>query len=286
MATVGIVSPGAMGSAIGRVLADGGARVVATTAGRSERTERLADGLELLPALPDVVAASEIVLSVVPPGEALAVADGDLRGRDGDAARVRSSPTSTQSRRRRRPTSRRASPERGSRRSTARSRGRRRDGRGRPSSTSPVPRRRGSPTCPRPGSSCASSAPRSERRRRSRCRPRRSTRASRRSSRRRSGRLGRTACSSSCSTISGAAFPTSSATRRGCSRASRRSPVATSPRWRRSRRRRRPPASTPDLFAAYATIYSGLSTSAAARRAPEEADPAAALDDVLASLDR
>ena len=43
---------------------------------------------------------------------------------------------------------------------------------------------------------------------------------------------------------------------------------------------------TPDLFAAYATIYSGLSTSAAARRTPEEADPAAALDDVLASLDR
>jgi len=73
--TVGIVSPGAMGSAVGAVLAEGGARVVATTAGRSDRTERLANGLELLPSLDEVVAASAIVLSVVPPGEARAVAD-------------------------------------------------------------------------------------------------------------------------------------------------------------------------------------------------------------------
>ena len=75
MATVGIVSPGAMGSAIGRVLAGGGARVVATTGGRSERTQRLAEGLELLPSLREVVSVSEIVLSVVPPGEAREVAD-------------------------------------------------------------------------------------------------------------------------------------------------------------------------------------------------------------------
>ena len=75
MVTVGIVSPGAMGSAIGRVLAEGGSRVVTTTVGRSERTHRLAEGLELLPNLSNVVAASEIVLSVVPPGEARSVAD-------------------------------------------------------------------------------------------------------------------------------------------------------------------------------------------------------------------
>jgi hypothetical protein len=73
--TVGIVSPGAMGSAIGRVLVAGGSRVVATTTGRSERTDRLAEGLELLPTLRDVIAASEIVLSVVPPGEARAAAE-------------------------------------------------------------------------------------------------------------------------------------------------------------------------------------------------------------------
>ena len=75
MNTVGIVSPGAMGSAVGQVLATGGARVVATLEHRSARTARLAEGIELLPSLDAVVEAAEIVLSIVPPGEALAVAD-------------------------------------------------------------------------------------------------------------------------------------------------------------------------------------------------------------------
>lgn len=74
MTVVGIVSPGAMGSAVGRVLAAGGQRVVATTAGRSARTRRLAAGLELLPSLGDVVAAADVLLSIVPPGEAAHVA--------------------------------------------------------------------------------------------------------------------------------------------------------------------------------------------------------------------
>jgi 3-hydroxyisobutyrate dehydrogenase-like beta-hydroxyacid dehydrogenase len=77
--TVGIVSPGAMGSAVGRVLTVGGARVVATVEARSARTARLADGIELLPTLDDVVAASEIILAIVPPGAALDVADAVAR---------------------------------------------------------------------------------------------------------------------------------------------------------------------------------------------------------------
>ena len=60
--------------AIGHILASGGARVVTTVAGRSERTQRLADGLELLPTLDDVVGESAIVLSVVPSGAAVEVA--------------------------------------------------------------------------------------------------------------------------------------------------------------------------------------------------------------------
>ena len=60
MTVVGIVSPGAMGSAVGRALRDGGARVVATVAGRSTRTVALAHGLELLPSLDDVVAAADV----------------------------------------------------------------------------------------------------------------------------------------------------------------------------------------------------------------------------------
>lgn len=75
MSTVGIVSPGAMGSALGLALRAGGARVVATVDGRSLRTAGLAEGLELLPKLDEVVASSEVLLSVVPPGAALAVAE-------------------------------------------------------------------------------------------------------------------------------------------------------------------------------------------------------------------
>jgi 3-hydroxyisobutyrate dehydrogenase-like beta-hydroxyacid dehydrogenase len=78
MPTVGLVSPGAMGSAVGGALLRGGARVVATTAGRSRRTEQLARGagLELLPSLAEVAAAADVVLSIVPPDQAEAVASG------------------------------------------------------------------------------------------------------------------------------------------------------------------------------------------------------------------
>lgn len=72
---VGIVSPGAMGSAVGHALARGGARVVATVSGRSARTARLAEraGLEFLPDLASVVREADIVLSIVPPEAARAV---------------------------------------------------------------------------------------------------------------------------------------------------------------------------------------------------------------------
>jgi 3-hydroxyisobutyrate dehydrogenase-like beta-hydroxyacid dehydrogenase len=70
--TVGIVSPGAMGSAVGAAYLAAGNRVVTTVAGRSSRTIGLAEhaGLELLPDLDAVVSESELVLSIVPPGEA------------------------------------------------------------------------------------------------------------------------------------------------------------------------------------------------------------------------
>jgi 3-hydroxyisobutyrate dehydrogenase-like beta-hydroxyacid dehydrogenase len=70
--TVGIVSPGAMGSAVGAAYLAAGNRVVTTVAGRSARTIGLAEqaGLELLTDLGAVVSESELVLSIVPPGEA------------------------------------------------------------------------------------------------------------------------------------------------------------------------------------------------------------------------
>ena len=66
MATVGIVSPGAMGSAVGNALLRGGARVIATVAGRSERTVALARRaeLELLADVGAVIHEAEIVLSI------------------------------------------------------------------------------------------------------------------------------------------------------------------------------------------------------------------------------
>jgi 3-hydroxyisobutyrate dehydrogenase-like beta-hydroxyacid dehydrogenase len=77
--TIGIVSAGAMGSAVGAAYAAGGARAVTSVQGRSERTRSLAAaaGLELLAGLDEVVRVSDLVLSIVPPERARAVA-GDI----------------------------------------------------------------------------------------------------------------------------------------------------------------------------------------------------------------
>jgi 3-hydroxyisobutyrate dehydrogenase-like beta-hydroxyacid dehydrogenase len=77
--TVGIVSPGAMGSAVGAALVRGGARVVVTLEGRSDRTRRLAEtaGLEVLASLVEVVGEADVVFSIAPPDAARSIA-GDL----------------------------------------------------------------------------------------------------------------------------------------------------------------------------------------------------------------
>jgi 3-hydroxyisobutyrate dehydrogenase-like beta-hydroxyacid dehydrogenase len=76
MAVVGIVSSGAMGSAVGAAYREAGARVITTVTGRSERTRRLAEaaGLELVEDLDRVVAAADLLLSIAPPGEAKRIA--------------------------------------------------------------------------------------------------------------------------------------------------------------------------------------------------------------------
>jgi 3-hydroxyisobutyrate dehydrogenase-like beta-hydroxyacid dehydrogenase len=73
---VGIVSPGAMGSALGARLLEGGARVVVSLDGRGERSRRLATeaGLENAGSLTALLQEAAVVLSVVPPGSALEVA--------------------------------------------------------------------------------------------------------------------------------------------------------------------------------------------------------------------
>ncbi|MGZ8782599.1 MAG: DUF1932 domain-containing protein [Gaiellaceae bacterium] len=76
MRTVGIVSAGAMGSAVGAAYRAHGLRVVTTLTGRSTRTAGLAEaaGLELLPDLDGLVAESDLVLSIAPPDRAAAIA--------------------------------------------------------------------------------------------------------------------------------------------------------------------------------------------------------------------
>ncbi len=76
MRTVALISPGDMGQAVGALLAQGGVRVVTCLAGRSERTRALARGSGFIdvPSLDALVRESELLLSIVPPGHAVAVA--------------------------------------------------------------------------------------------------------------------------------------------------------------------------------------------------------------------
>lgn len=73
--TIGVLSPGAMGAALGRAWQRGGARVVTTVAGRSARTQQLAQGLEWLDSFEAVIDAADVVVSVVPPARALTNAE-------------------------------------------------------------------------------------------------------------------------------------------------------------------------------------------------------------------
>ena len=74
--TVGLLYPGEMGAAIGAALRATNHRVIWASAGRSAATRlRAADaGLEDLGEIAAVCAASDVILSVVPPGDAAAVA--------------------------------------------------------------------------------------------------------------------------------------------------------------------------------------------------------------------
>lgn len=75
MTTIGVLSPGAMGAALGRTWQRAGARVVTTVAGRSERTRQLAEDLELLDSVDAVVKTSDVVVSVVPPAQVVTNAE-------------------------------------------------------------------------------------------------------------------------------------------------------------------------------------------------------------------
>jgi 3-hydroxyisobutyrate dehydrogenase-like beta-hydroxyacid dehydrogenase len=75
--TVGIIGAGEMGAAVGQRLREGGARAITTLRGRSpasvERVRRA--GLETVDDDSNFVLESDLILSIVPPGQALAVAE-------------------------------------------------------------------------------------------------------------------------------------------------------------------------------------------------------------------
>lgn len=79
--TIGLVGVGAMGAGIGGSLVSAGSHVVSVLADRStaSRAHAVAQGIEEVDDLGAVMARSRILLSIVPPGVASAVADGAAR---------------------------------------------------------------------------------------------------------------------------------------------------------------------------------------------------------------
>ena len=74
MMVVGVVAPGAMGSGVARRLTENGVRVLTILEGRSgaTRSRALAAGMEATDA--HGLAAADLILSIVPPGEAMGLA--------------------------------------------------------------------------------------------------------------------------------------------------------------------------------------------------------------------
>ncbi|MEE8413479.1 MAG: DUF1932 domain-containing protein [Dehalococcoidales bacterium] len=69
---VGILSPGDMGHAVGRVLVDNGLKVITCLEGRSKRTAELAGkaGIEAVPSYQQLVGDADMILSILVPAEA------------------------------------------------------------------------------------------------------------------------------------------------------------------------------------------------------------------------
>lgn len=73
--TIAILAPGAMGSAVARRLGENGARVLTSLQGRSPATRKRAAEAGMVGADDDAIAQADIILSIVPPGEAVALAE-------------------------------------------------------------------------------------------------------------------------------------------------------------------------------------------------------------------
>jgi len=83
--TIAIISPGDMGSGIGKVLVQEGYQVLTCLEGRSTLTKELAQkaGFQDTPNLATLLSQADCLISIVPPESALSVAQGAILGLDG-----------------------------------------------------------------------------------------------------------------------------------------------------------------------------------------------------------
>jgi putative dehydrogenase len=72
---VAVIAPGAMGAGVGRRLTERGLKVLTALAGRSAETIARAGAANLAPASEGEIARADFILSILPPGEALSLAE-------------------------------------------------------------------------------------------------------------------------------------------------------------------------------------------------------------------
>jgi len=71
---VAVIAPGMMGAAVGKRLVDNGLKVLTSLAGRSQETQARAKAAGMAAASDEEIAACDFILSILPPGDALALA--------------------------------------------------------------------------------------------------------------------------------------------------------------------------------------------------------------------
>ena len=72
---VAVIAPGAMGAAVGKRLVDNGVKVLTSLAGRSQETAARAKAAGMVAASDEEIAATDFILSILPPGDALSLAE-------------------------------------------------------------------------------------------------------------------------------------------------------------------------------------------------------------------
>jgi L-threonate 2-dehydrogenase len=72
---IAIIAPGAMGAAVGKRLTDNGLKVLTSLGGRSAETAARAKAAGMADANDKEIAAADFILSILPPGDALALAE-------------------------------------------------------------------------------------------------------------------------------------------------------------------------------------------------------------------